>query len=580
MSPWLRSLFLSLVLLALPVAVSAESPEAAPEAVEAAEAEPQEEAEVEEEPAALQEERELQEKLALLRKKYDDLEKQERRARGDERRVVARQQADMRLEFLGVIDALVENLLRQESDDLDATALRKQLERDLRLMIPGITTLLDEAAKRVRKLRRQREEAGDSELVGIEQNISRETGWTIVLYRGLANTVENLESLGVDASKYRADLVDDVTRAAETVSGRLVVEFDQLKQAQAVLSERPDDASLKARVSALDERVNATTKSLQVASRLLQRLDQTATKYQKLLITVTGAVTADVIDKDVLVDLASDAISQGRDWVEDNGPNYAFRFLLFIVILVFFRMLGRLTRRLVRRTLASDRIQASQLLREMSASFIGNAVFVLGIIFGLTQMGVELGPILAGVGIAGFIVGFALQDVLGNFAAGVILLSIRPYDVGDMVEAAGVFGEVSHMSLVATTILTIDNQTLVIPNGKIWGDVIKNVTFQKIRRVDMTFRVSYADNIDHAESVLAGILTDDPRVLEDPEPLLKVHKLEENAVEFIVRPWVETADYWNVYWDVTRAVKRRFDEEGITIPLPQREVHVVSDAPR
>jgi small conductance mechanosensitive channel len=212
----------------------------------------------------------------------------------------------------------------------------------------------------------------------------------------------------------------------------------------------------------------------------------------------------------------------------------------------------------------------------MAASLIGNAVFVAGILFGLSQMGIELGPILAGLGIVGFIVGFALQDVLGNFAAGVILLSIRPYDVGDMIEAAGVYGEVSHMSLVSTTILTIDHQTLVIPNGKIWGGVIKNVTYQRTRRVDMSFRVSYADDVDHVEKVLAGILEDHDKVLKDPKPLLKLHKLDENAIEFIVRPWVNTADYWDTYWDVTREVKRRFDEEGITIPLAQREVRVIS----
>ena len=228
------------------------------------------------------------------------------------------------------------------------------------------------------------------------------------------------------------------------------------------------------------------------------------------------------------------------------------------------------------RALASDRVKTTQLLRNMAASLLGNAVFVAGILFGLSQMGIELGPILAGLGIVGFIVGFALQDVLGNFAAGVILLSIRPYDVGDMIEAAGVSGQVSHMSLVSKTILTIDHQTLVIPNGKIWGGVIKNITYQRTRRVDMSFRVSYADDVDHVEKVLAGILEDHDKVLKDPKPLLKLHKLDENAIEFIVRPWVNTADYWDTYWDVTREVKRRFDEEGITIPLAQREVRVVS----
>jgi small conductance mechanosensitive channel len=130
------------------------------------------------------------------------------------------------------------------------------------------------------------------------------------------------------------------------------------------------------------------------------------------------------------------------------------------------------------------------------------------------------------------------------------------------------------MSLVSTTILTIDNQTLIVPNGKIWGDVIKNVTNQKIRRVDMKFSVAHSDDIEHAEQVFLEILGAHDKVLEDPEPMVKLHELTENAMVFVVRPWVETEDYWDVYWDVTREVKRRFDLEGLTIPLPQRHVHL------
>ena len=392
----------------------------------------------------------------------------------------------------------------------------------------------------------------------------------------MADTVEDMELLGMDASKFRADLTQDVLDAAETVAGRLSLEVEQQGQVQQRLTESPDDEGLKARLSAFEQRRKTTTEVLSVTIRLLQRLDQPATKYQKLLITTTGEVTADVFDKDVALDLLNDAIDSAADWIEQNGPNYTFRFVLFIAIVFFSWLLGNLIRRIVTRALASDRVKTTQLLRNMAASLIGNAVFVAGILFGLSQMGIELGPILAGLGIVGFIVGFALQDVLGNFAAGVILLSIRPYDVGDMIEAAGVSGQVSHMSLVSTTILTIDHQTLVIPNGKIWGGVIKNVTYQRTRRVDMSFRVSYADDVDHVEKVLAGILEDHDKVLKDPKPLLKLHKLDENAIEFIVRPWVNTADYWDTYWDVTREVKRRFDEEGITIPLAQREVRVIS----
>jgi small conductance mechanosensitive channel len=172
----------------------------------------------------------------------------------------------------------------------------------------------------------------------------------------------------------------------------------------------------------------------------------------------------------------------------------------------------------------------------MAVSLVSNAVLFVGLLVGLSQLGLELGPVLAGLGVAGFIVGFALQDSLANFAAGMMILGYRPFDVGDLIEAGGVFGTVDHMSLVSTTILTIDNQTLIVPNGKIWGDVIKNVTHQSMRRVDMKFSVSYADDVEHAEKVLLEILTSHAMVLKDPEPEARLHELGENAMIFIVRP--------------------------------------------
>jgi small conductance mechanosensitive channel len=155
-----------------------------------------------------------------------------------------------------------------------------------------------------------------------------------------------------------------------------------------------------------------------------------------------------------------------------------------------------------------------------------------------------------------------------------MILIYRPFDVGDLIEAAGVFGKVSELSLVSTTVLTLDNQRLVVPNNKIWGDVIRNVTHQKTRRVDMVFGISYEDDVAHAERVLNEIVDSHKLVLDDPDPVVKLHTLGESSVDFIVRPWVKTEDYWDVYWDITRQVKERFDAEGITIPFPQRDVHM------
>ena len=158
-----------------------------------------------------------------------------------------------------------------------------------------------------------------------------------------------------------------------------------------------------------------------------------------------------------------------------------------------------------------------------------------------------------------------------------MILIYRPFDVGDLVDAGSVSGQVSHMSLVNTTIMTLDNQTIIVPNSKIWGDVIKNVTAQNIRRVDMTFGISYSDDIPKTEQVFKEILAAHEKVLDEPESMIHLHELGDSSVNFIVRPWVNTDDYWDVYWDVTREVKMRFDREGISIPFPQRDVHLFNE---
>ena len=155
-----------------------------------------------------------------------------------------------------------------------------------------------------------------------------------------------------------------------------------------------------------------------------------------------------------------------------------------------------------------------------------------------------------------------------------MILIHRPFDVDDMIKTGSVTGNVRSMNLVSTTVLTIDHQTLVIPNNKIWGDVINNLTAQKLRRVDMIFKVSYSENTARVDAILNDILNQHSLVLNNPEALVKLHDLGDSSVDFIVRPWVNTVDYWTVYWDITRAVKDRFDEEGISIPFPQRDVHL------
>jgi small conductance mechanosensitive channel len=258
----------------------------------------------------------------------------------------------------------------------------------------------------------------------------------------------------------------------------------------------------------------------------------------------------------------------------ESGPDLIFKVLMFILIIYGFLKIAKIVQKLIEKGLAKSDLQLSKLLRRMVMSSVRNIIIVLGILIALSQIGIRLGPLLAGLGVVGFVIGFALQDTLSNFASGMMILIYRPFDVGDLIEAVGVSGKVNKMSLVNTTVLTLDNQTILIPNNKIWNDVVKNVTGQTMRRIDLMFGISYSDDIPKTEQVLQEILDSHDKVLAEPEPIVRLHELADSSVNFVVRPWVDTDDYLEVYWDITRSVKIRFDEEGISIPFPQRDVHI------
>ena len=185
---------------------------------------------------------------------------------------------------------------------------------------------------------------------------------------------------------------------------------------------------------------------------------------------------------------------------------------------------------------------------------------------------------LAIIGAAGFVIAFALQNSLSNFASGILMLVYRPFDIGDVVNVGGVLGKVESMHLLSTQLRTPDNQLVIVPNNSVWGGVITNITGITQRRVDMVFGIGYSDDIDKAQKILEDITNSHQLVLRDPAPVIKLHELADSSVNFIVRPWVKPEDYWNVYWDITRDVKRRFDAEGVSIPFPQRDVHLYQES--
>jgi small conductance mechanosensitive channel len=285
-----------------------------------------------------------------------------------------------------------------------------------------------------------------------------------------------------------------------------------------------------------------------------------ASAVNGLEMDVTNVGTALVVLKNWLLSL-------------QGGIRWVGNIIRFLVILFASWMLSKFLSSLTGRGIA--RIKgASSLLRTFLVNFVRQATLLVGLVISLSALEINTSPLLALIGGAAFVVGLALQGTLANFAQGLLILAYRPFDVGDVIDAAGVSGIVDSMNMLSTTIRTFDNKLMIVPNGKIGGDTITNATASATRRVDLMFGVGYDDDIDAAQALLERIVGDHPLVLKDPEPVIKLNELADSSINFVVRPWAKTGDYWTVYWDVTAAVKREFDKAGISIPYPQRDVHL------
>ncbi len=338
----------------------------------------------------------------------------------------------------------------------------------------------------------------------------------------------------------------------------------------------PDHADARRQRIAIDAAVVRTGERLSGAANLLERLGVDVAEYRQTAFMATGDLSAEILDRQVVGSVLARWLTELRTGFLRHGPDILTRLVVVAVILAVFWLLARVVRAMVRRGLDNLTGEMSTLARDFLVGLSAKAVLITGILVALSQFGLQIGPLLAGLGIVGFIVGFALQDTLSNFASGIMILIYRPFDVGDYVEAAGVQGEVKHMNLVSTTVHTPQNHRLVIPNNRIWGNIIRNITSQDMRRVDLSIGVSYEDDIERVEALLAEIVAAEDRVKSEPEPTIRLHNLGESAVEFTVRVWVDSTDYMGVFWDLTRRIKIRFDEEGISFPYPQRTVHLVS----
>ncbi len=265
-------------------------------------------------------------------------------------------------------------------------------------------------------------------------------------------------------------------------------------------------------------------------------------------------------------------IEQLVEQVRELAVGFGLSLVTALAILIIGIWVSKIIRRSVEKHLGKKELD--QTLVKFLINLIYFVLLTVVILAALGQLGIETTSFIAILGAAGLAVGLALQGSLANFASGVLLIIFRPFKVDDFVKLADEEGFVEKIQIFTTQIRTFDNRTIIIPNSVITSGKIINYTDKEIRRVDLSIGISYSDNIKHAIDSLMEILNNHPKILKDPAPFVGVKGYGDSSIDLTLRPWCKTEDYWDVFFDVNQKIKQQFDAKGISIPFPQRDVHL------
>ena len=272
------------------------------------------------------------------------------------------------------------------------------------------------------------------------------------------------------------------------------------------------------------------------------------------------------------VAVAGEGAAPIMDKIQDIAVVYGVKIVAALLVLIIGMWVARMITGAIGKLMEKKGVDAT--LSKFCCNLVSFALKAFVFIAALEKLDVKTASFIAIIGAAGLAIGLALQGSLANFAAGVLMLIFKPFKVGDVIDAGGSVGSVLEIGIFTTIMKSPDNKKMIVPNSVVTGGTITNINTFGTRRVDLVAGIGYSDDIGKAREVLNGIIAADSRVLQDPAPTVAVVELADSSVNFVVRPWTTADDYWGVYFDMTEAIKTRFDEEGISIPFPQRDVHI------
>ena len=471
----------------------------------------------------------------------------------------------------------IAHLLEEASpDSLPADSVRMFVRAYVRVHLDVLDASFAETAGRFDEIRVQRSAATPQEIGPLELEIQDLRAWADTLIRYQEWALGAADSLRLDVANRWERYDENLLEFAENSVGRLQIAVsernslrERIRVAQRTSAPATEIADLRLRLGAAETRIDAIAdNAANLNARLEMRGYETAA-YRENLIRATGEVTGDVLNPQVFLRLARGFFADLWRSLRENAGTVFVRVLIVIAFIVFFRVLFSLLWRLAQ---ALRLVRGSRLVRDLIGRILRPVATLIGLFAGLSFIGVQTATLLAGLGVAGLVVGFALQDSISNLFAGMAILASRPYDVDDIVEAAGVVGKVREMGLWNTTIVTFDARRLLVPNKNIWGSNVENRSAEVNRRVEAVARIGYTSDLQEAMAVLEQMLREDERVLDEPAPTVWVSRLAESWVEVKLWPWVRTVDWWSMYSDLPRLVRLKLAEEGIEVPVPRRDV--------
>ncbi|MHC4324544.1 MAG: mechanosensitive ion channel family protein [Planctomycetota bacterium] len=494
--------------------------------------------------------------LQLLKSKVSQISAAEIQMREKSREIDEKEEEiEEKIEQIEETEKQVKEEAGTSSDSIkqleEKVEIAAEAEKEIQEKVEAIDETESEIEEITTKTQAELESKPEEELSGLEEDLQEKTEEVIEAQEKIKDTVEEIAQADMELTEKVKKIGEAEVELQAKVKEHLLVNINKLREEQTALIDRFNVvlSALKDKGGEVDE-------------------------YEKYVTAVSGLS----VDIQAITDVSAFQIMIWG-WLKSpiGGLRWLKNIVFFLLTLLAFYILACFLGKITLRTVSASK-RFSDLLKDFFVNAVRKTVMLIGLIVALSMLEISIAPFIAGLGVAGFVLGFALQGTLSNFASGLMILIYRPYDVGQIIEAAGVKGIVDSMNLVSTTIKTFDNQIVIIPNGEIWGGVITNVTGSDTRRVDMVFGISYTDDISKAAKILEDIVSKHELILKEPEPIIRLHELADSSVNFVCRPWTKTADYWTVYWDVTRSVKERFDAEGVSIPFPQRDVHLYKAA--